>query len=117
MVIEHSGLVERLASEAIRLGAEALVVEYKDGYEEVFAMKGAVGFGIGRYRSSSPEAEALRDELRGIRRRRRRLSVGDAEYELRCRVFESFGEEAFHLELRRVQHRPAADRERQKHNA
>ena len=103
MVLEHNtSLVERLASEAIRLGAEALMVEYKDGYEEVYAMKGAVGFGIARYRSLSPEAEALRDALRGIRRRKRRLSVGDSEYELRCRVYESFGENAFHVELRRV---------------
>ena len=112
MVREHRGLVERLGSEAICLGAEALVVEYKDGYEEVFAMKGGGGYGLARFRRSSPEAESLREELQGLTQRRRRLTVGDSEYELRGCVDESFGEDAFHLELRRVYHRSAADRER-----
>jgi hypothetical protein len=95
-------IVDRLASEAIRLGVKTLEVEYKDGHEEVFATTGPVGFGIASLRSSTPEAASLRSELRGIARRSRRVSVGDGHYELRCRIFESFGEDAFRLEIRPV---------------
>ena len=56
MVPKHEDLVERLATEAIRLGADLLEVEYKDGYEEVFAA-------------------ALREELHRIARRKRRIAV------------------------------------------
>ncbi len=99
---EHKSVVERLAAEAIRLGADALDVESKDGHEEVFAMSGAAGYGIARLPSSGQEAASLRKELRGITRRKRRLRVGDHDYELRGRAYDSFGEEAFHIELRRV---------------
>ncbi len=102
MVLKRKDVAERLASEAIRRGADALQVEYKDGYEEVFAVKGGVGYGIARLRSSSPEAASLRDELHSIARRQRRMTVDDCEYELRGRVYDSFGEEAFHVQLRRV---------------
>lgn len=99
---EHKSIVERLAAEAIRRGADALDVEYKDGYEEVFAMTGAVGYGIARLRSSGPEAASLRKELRGITRRKRRIRVDGRDYELRGRAYDSFGEEAFRVELRPV---------------
>ena len=42
----HESIVERLAAEAIRRGADLLDVEYKDGYEDVVAAKGALGLGI-----------------------------------------------------------------------
>jgi hypothetical protein len=101
MAQEQKSVVEQLASEAIRPGADAVEVEYKDGYEEVFAVKAGVGYGIARFRSSTPVAASLRNELRAATRRRRRITVGDIDYELRVHVHESFGEEAFHVELRR----------------
>ena len=52
----HESLIERLAAEAIRRGADLLDVESKDGYEDIVAAKGGVGYGIARFRSSSPEA-------------------------------------------------------------
>jgi hypothetical protein len=98
----EDSIVERLASEAIRLGVKTLEVEYKDGHEEVFARTGPVGFGIASLPSSSPEAAQLRRELHGIARQSRRISIGDGHYELRCRVWESFGEDAFRVEIRPV---------------
>ena len=83
MVLKRKSVVERLASEAIRLGADSLEVEYKDGYEQMFAVKAGIGYGIARLRSASPQAASLRDELQGITRRRRRVTVGECEYELR----------------------------------
>lgn len=98
----HESVVERLATEAIRLGADFLDVEYKDGYEEVFAAQGGVGHGIARFRSSSPAAVTLREELHRIAKRKRRFAVGGSQYELRGNVYESFGEDAFRVQLRRV---------------
>ena len=103
MALKHS-IVEQLVSEAIRVGANALDVEYKDGIEEVYAMKGTTdygsGFGIAMLPSGSPEAVSLCRELHGIARKSRTIAVGDSNYELRCRVFESFGEDAFRVEIR-----------------
>ena len=101
MALERS-IVERLASEAIRLGAKTLEIEYKDGHEEVFAVTGGVGYGIARLRSTSPEAASLRGELHGLARQSRRIAIGDGNYELRCRESESFGEDAFNVEIRLV---------------
>ena len=72
----HEGIVQRLAAEAIRLGADFLDVEYNDGYEEVVAAKGGLGHAIARFRSSSREAVALREELHRIVRRKWRIAVG-----------------------------------------
>jgi hypothetical protein len=102
MVFTSESIVERLATQAIRLGADLLEVEYKDGYEEVFATCAGVGHDMARFASASPEAVMLRKELHRIARRRLRLQVDRAEYDLRCTVYDSFGEDAFRLELRPV---------------
>ncbi len=102
MATKHASIVERLAAEAVRLGADLLEVEYKDGYEVVFAAKGGVGHGIARFRSTGREAITLREELHRVAKRKLRIAVGGSRYELRGSVFESFGEDAFRVELHRV---------------
>ena len=77
-------------------------VEYKDGHEGVFAVLGDVGHGIARLRSSGPEAEELRRELYDLTKKRRRVAAGGLEYELRARVYDSFGEDAFRVQVRHV---------------
>ena len=42
--LKQESIVERLAIEAIGLGADVLEVEYKDGYERAFAAKAGMGF-------------------------------------------------------------------------
>jgi hypothetical protein len=97
-------ILERLAAEAIRLGADALEVEYKDRHEWVFAASGPVAFGIARFRSSSPDAARLREQCYRLARQKRpqRISDHGREYELRCAIYDSFGEDAFRLALRLV---------------
>ena len=102
MPLDPNGIVYRLVVEAINLGTDSLEIEYKDGHEEIFAVKGAVGQGIARLQSSSPEAESLRSQLHSISKRKQRLIVGDYEYELQCRIYDSFGEDAFRVRVRRV---------------
>jgi hypothetical protein len=96
--------LERLAAEAIRLGADALEVEYKDRHEWVFAASGPLGFGIASFPSASRDATRLREECYGLaqQKRPRHISVEGRDYELRCAIFDSFGEDAFRLTLRPV---------------
>ena len=63
MTAQYVSILEKFASEATRLGAEQLEVEYKDGYEELSAIAGDFGFGIGGLRSTSQAAATLRHEL------------------------------------------------------
>jgi hypothetical protein len=102
MFRKAESIVDDVVTQAIRLGAGAIEVEYKDRYEWVFATQGSFGYGIARFRSLSPEAVALRKELYRLARRRRRIVVDEYKYELRCDVFDSFGEDAFRVELRRA---------------
>ena len=102
-------IVEDIASQTIRSGGEAVEVEYKDGYEEVFPVAGRFGTSIGfRLDSSSEEGKSLREELYKIAKKKRCLTVSGREYELRCRIYDSFGEHAFRLEWKPV--KPASKR-------
>ena len=113
MVHDRMSIIEELASETIRAGGDAVEVEHKDGYEEAFPVKGQFGTSIGfRLDRSSQEAKSLREELYKIAKKRRRLTVSGREYELRCRIYESFGEHAFRLEWK--PERPASKVRRQK---
>jgi len=106
-------IIEEIAFKAIRCGGEAVEVEHKDDYDEIFPLSGPSGVSLGiRLESSSKEAKSLRADLYGIAKKRRRITVGGAEYELRCRVYDSFGEDAFRLEWRQV--KPATKARRQK---
>ena len=98
MTLQQS-IIEQLASNAIRVGADVLNIEYKSGYEEVFAMCGNIGHGIASLKSTSPGAESLRAELQAMVRRNRQFTLADREYELRCRVYESFGEDAYRVKI------------------
>jgi hypothetical protein len=104
MATKQTSTLERLASEAIRQGADAIEIEYKDGYEEVYFMKGGAGSGI-TLPSTSPEVRSLLRELHGIAKRGHRVTVDGCEYDLRVRIWDSFGEDAFRVSLRRLRSR------------
>lgn len=71
-----------LALEAVRRGADRIEVEYKDGCEQVFAVRSGVAHGLARFRSSDDQGASLRKELYGLARKRRRVVIADVEYEL-----------------------------------
>ena len=102
MVRKAESIVDDVVTQAIRRGADGVEVEYKDSNEWVLATQGGFGYGIARLRSSSPEGLALRQELYRLAKRKRRIAVDGHEYELRCGIFDSFGEDAFQVDLRRV---------------
>jgi hypothetical protein len=101
MATKQTSTLDRLASEAILQGADTIEIEHKDGYEEVYFMKGGTGSGI-TLPSPSPEVRSLLRELQGIAKRGRRVTVDGCAYDLRVRIWDSFGEDAFRVSLRRV---------------
>lgn len=83
---------------AIDLGASGLEIEYKDGNEEIVAMKGYTGVNIGRIDSDSEDASLLRDELYLLCKRKKKiLVIGTQKYAIKVKTFNSFGEDAFQV--------------------
>jgi hypothetical protein len=99
----RESVVDRFVVQAIAGGAKTLRIEYDEGYEEVFPWQGDVGVSIGcRIPSSSEDAKSLRAELYAMRKHPRRIDVGGRTYELRCRIYDSFGEDAFEVKFRQL---------------
>ena len=96
---EHNSIVQELAVEAIRCGADMIEIEYDEGYEEVYIRKDNIGLGT-RFKGS--EGDLLRKELYGLAKKKQRMLVDNLEYELRARIYDSFGEDAFQVQWRRV---------------
>jgi hypothetical protein len=91
-----------LVADAVHLKAEYVSVEYKAGFEEVFASSGGVGQCIARFPSSGPDAAMLRTELDEATRRKRRVAIGSAIYEVHATTYDSFGETGFRVTLKRL---------------
>jgi hypothetical protein len=101
-VTVSASVVHELVAEAAGLGADTLQVEYRDGYEQICVLKGGVGFEIARWPSTSRPAVALRKELHDLRRKRAKVVIGGAAYQIRTRAYDSPGETAFAVRLRRI---------------
>jgi hypothetical protein len=99
---EHNSIVQEFAAEAIRCGADMIEVEYDEGYEEVYIRKDNLALGIDRIQASSSATAFLRKELYGLTKKKRRIVVENGEYELRARIYDSFGEDAFRVQLRKL---------------
>ena len=92
-MIEGEAILRELASKAIEIGADGLEVEYNGGKEEVCAMNrsAGVGFGIASFPSNQPQAEALREELYRLAKKKQVVVLQGVRYEMRARIFDSFG--------------------------
>ena len=99
---QQKSLVQELLAKAIRYGGDMLEVEYKNHYEEVFVMRNGIGFGIARFKSSSIHGAFLLKELYDLAKKKRRIVLDNEEYELRARIYDSFGEDAFRVQLRKL---------------
>lgn len=90
-----------MVRDALQHGADALEIEYKDGREDVCALKGGIGFGIASIESSSDEARALREQLYAIGKEGKIISVGGESYHVAVITYDSFGEDAFRVKIER----------------
>ncbi len=95
---DRESILEFFVAEAIRLGADELELEYDDGKDHIYALKGGSGFSM----ASLPWSTALRKELSAITRRKRVIVVDEVKVELRATPFDSFGETAYRVKLQRV---------------
>ena len=93
-------MLDRLIARAVDLGADGLEIEYKDGREEVCAMKGNCGVGIASLDSSSEEAHALCQRIHKLRKKGSDVTVQGKTYRLRVNVYDSFGGEAYRIEIK-----------------
>ncbi len=99
---EKNSILDELVVKAIENECDQLEIEYKDGYEQVTALKGNFGFGIADVESSSKEGEALRRELCELRRKGKKIIVGDFRYHFKVHTFESFMETAFRVKIKQM---------------
>ena len=100
---ENSGatILADIVNQVLATGATKFEVEYKDGEEHVCVMHGAVGFGIAALPSSSDEAQELRAQLYRLEKKPGKVEIDGIEYLLRAEIFDSFGEDAFRVEISR----------------
>jgi hypothetical protein len=88
-------LLEGLCGHARLLGAQSIEVEHKDGREWVIANKGSIGIAIANYKSSSADAKELRGNLYAAAKKPVRTVIGGQVHILKVNISESFGEDAF----------------------
>jgi Iron dependent repressor, N-terminal DNA binding domain len=93
-------LFERLCHHALSIGADGLLVEYKDRHDWVFAQKAGTGVGIAKYPSSGADAKELRTNLYAAARKPVRAVLGGSLCLLKVRVCDSFGEDSFEVAIR-----------------
>ena len=88
-------LLEGLCGHARLLGARSIEVEHKDGREWVIAEKEGTGIAIANYISSGADAKELRRNLYAAAKKPARTVIGGQVHILRVNISESFGEDAF----------------------
>jgi len=98
---DSDDILARLVAQAVDLGADGLDIEYKDGHEEVCAMKGSFGFGIASIPSSSEEASTLRDQLRAVGRKGKTITTAAGDFRVKVSPYESFGETAYRVQIQK----------------
>jgi len=88
-------LLEGLCGHARLLGAQSIEVEHKDEREWVIAVKEGIGIAIANYISSGADAKELRGNLYAAAKKPIRTVIRGQVHILRVNISESFGEDAF----------------------
>lgn len=83
-------------------------MEYEHGEGMIVPLRGAVGFDVAAFPSSSEEAQTLRRQLYALKRRRRKIIHAGVESGLPVRIFDSFREDAFRVKITRSQPDPSS---------
>lgn len=96
---ETSDVLLELVARAIKVDADDMEIEYKNGREEVCAVSSGIGVGIASLDSGSEEARLLREELYAIAKKKRVVRISGCAYAMRVQIFASFGEDAFRVTI------------------
>ena len=92
-------MLEGLCGHARSFGAQSIQVEHKDGRELVIGNKDGTGISIANYKSSSADAQELRQNLYAAARKPIRTVFGGKVYILKVAISNSFGEDAFAVSI------------------
>ena len=92
-------LLENLCRHALSHGFRALGVEYKGGHEWVSLRKGDTAIGIANFASSGSDAKELRENLAAARKKPVRCAIDGEVWILTVAAYDSFGEEAYSVEI------------------
>jgi hypothetical protein len=94
-IARNPDVLAEVVGRVLATGATEFEVEYKDREERVVAFSGAVGIGVAAFRSDSDDARDLRHQLYALKKKCRKIMHAGVEYELRVKIFDSIGEDAF----------------------
>jgi hypothetical protein len=94
-----TSLLEGLSAHSLNLGSPSIVVESKDGQEQVFVNKGDTRIAVANYASSSSDGKELRDNLRAAIKKPVRTVIAGQVYLLNVNVSESMGGYAFAVSI------------------
>jgi hypothetical protein len=92
-------VLEQYLKKAIELNSDYIEVEYKDYHEEIIAVQGSLGLGIGRIKSSSSKGKKLLTQLHEIVRKKIEINLDGHNYEISAKSYDSFGEAAFKVKI------------------
>jgi len=95
-------LLEKLSAHILSIGAQSMVVEYKDYKEWVFAIyadHGGAGIGVANFASAGSHAKELRENLYAAAKKPVRTVIEGQVYILSVGIYDSFGEDAFEVSI------------------
>ena len=98
-IARNPDVLAEVVARVLAAGATEFEVEYEDGEEHVVAFSGAVGVGVAAFPSASEDGQDLRRQLYAVSKKRRKILHAGAEYGLRVKIFDSFGEDAFRVTI------------------
>ncbi len=79
---------------ALEEGADAISIEYKDGYEEVCLLKGNIGLELDKIKSNSDQSKAMFNELAKIEAQGY-IMIGNQRITLNVETYDIFGDAAY----------------------
>ena len=92
-------LLEQLCGHAMSFGAQSFETERKDGRQRAFAQIDGARTRIANFEDSKTDAKELRANLDAATKKPVRTVIGGKVYILQVRVAESFGEDAFEVNI------------------
>jgi len=92
-------LLEDLCQHALSIGAESIEIECQDHREFVYGRKGDTAVSFASFASSSSDAAELRDNLYRAHKKPLRTVLAGQVYLLKVRIANSFGKDAFAVEI------------------
>jgi hypothetical protein len=98
-IARNPDVLAEVVARVLAAGTTEFEVEYEDGEEHVVAFSGAAGVGVAAFPAASEDGQELRRQLYAASKKRRKILHAGAEYGLRVKIFDSFGENAFRVTI------------------